>query len=130
MEGRGATASDHEERATRSRSICREGGAIAAIAPFSSQSGSVRLAACAHDEATMKANMRVSSGIYRCVQPPSELHVRRETHGWTVTADDRPRPLSLHPTVEDALALANALARQGARVVLHTDEALARAVGT
>jgi hypothetical protein len=79
----------------------------------------------------MKAITRVSSGIFsRWVQAPSELHVRRDTHGWTVTADDRSRPLSLHPTVDDALALANALARQGARVILHPEQDVARAVGT
>ena len=74
--------------------------------------------------------MRVSSGIfYRAVQPPSELHVRREARGWSLSADESSRPLSIHPTADDALALANALARQGARVVLHAEEALARAVG-
>ena len=75
--------------------------------------------------------MRVSSGIFFVRHaPPAELHVRREPRGWSVTADDRARSLSLHPTVEDAIALANALARHGARVVVHTDDPPLRATGT
>ena len=75
--------------------------------------------------------MKIDSGIFaRYRRPPSELHVRRASGGWTVHADDQARPLSLHFTADAALALAHALARQGARVVVHPDETVVdRAAG-
>ena len=72
--------------------------------------------------------MRIDSGIFlRRKSEPAIIHVREHARGaWCLTLDDETRPISVHPTLADALGLAHALARRGATVVEHTPQ---RAVG-
>jgi hypothetical protein len=74
--------------------------------------------------------MRIDSGIFvRRTIEPTTIHVREHARGaWCVTVDDETRPLSLHPRREDAVALALALSRRGAKVIEHASEPV-RAAG-
>ena len=65
--------------------------------------------------------MRVDSGIFVRQRPePKTIHVREQARGgWALTLDDGTRPISVHPSHADALALAQGLARRGAMIVDH-----------
>ena len=64
--------------------------------------------------------MRLSSGVFSSVKAdPSLFRVRPQGAGWCVIADGQLRPLSLHPTRQDAINLATTLAKRGARVQIH-----------
>ena len=73
--------------------------------------------------------MRVNSGIYVRVQPdPTLFHVRPYKAGWCVATDGQLRPLSVHATKDDAIALATSLARRGALVRVHEIDGTTRAL--
>ena len=65
--------------------------------------------------------MRIDSGIFvRRTTEPQTIHVRAHARGaWCITLDDETRAISVHPTLADAVALAHALARRRASVLVH-----------
>jgi hypothetical protein len=75
--------------------------------------------------------MLVRSSVFaRALQEPSAFHVRPHRRGWCITADAQLRPLSVHATRQDAVGLATALSKRGARVWVHDSDGVTREVPT
>lgn len=70
------------------------------------------------------SKLAARSGVYPRIEPePPIYRVRPDPRGWAVFAEGRAMPMSVHPTRDAAIGLADALAyRAHARVVIHDED--------